>query len=259
MGGVGDSYEFALSVGGQTSPGYVGNNELWNGSNWTEVGDLNTGRGTPGESGNAAAALVAGGSSELATSITPKTESWNGTNWTELNDLNVTRTRLGGTGSNTSSLAFGGETPPNTAATEEWNSGVALGAWVTGADIPAGREALAGAGTSKTSGIAFGGMLPATTGTTQIYDGVSWAEINDMNTGRNRLGGTGSTTAALAVGGSEAPSPAKSAKVESWNGYVWAEVNDLNAAKRFIPVVGTSTSALAFGGEGPTDQTELWT
>ena len=58
--------------------------ELWNGTNWTEVNDLNTARSTVGMHAVSTAALAFGGSPAIAI-----TELWNGTNWTEVNDLNL--------------------------------------------------------------------------------------------------------------------------------------------------------------------------
>jgi hypothetical protein len=36
---------------------------------------------------------------------------------------------------------------------------------------------------------------------TEIWNGTSWTEVNDLNTARDELGGCGTTTAALAIGG----------------------------------------------------------
>jgi len=88
-------------------------------------------------------------------------ESWNGTNWTEVNDVNSARWggAAGGT-DNTNSLFFGGATPaPQPAGqaastlTEEWNGA----SWSEVADLNTGRWALGGAGASNTNCIAFSG------------------------------------------------------------------------------------------------------
>jgi len=89
-----------------------------NGTSWTEVNDLNTGRQTlAGTGADNTSALAFGGELDLG-----NTESWNGTSWSEQNDLNLGRKELAGAGIQTSALAFGGNLlPPITAATEEWN------------------------------------------------------------------------------------------------------------------------------------------
>jgi hypothetical protein len=56
--------------------------ESYNGTSWTSVNSMNTGRyGTAG-CGTQTAALAFGGALQLA--IVDKTESWNGTSWTVL-------------------------------------------------------------------------------------------------------------------------------------------------------------------------------
>ena len=81
--------------------------ESWNGSSWTEVNDLNTGRDYLAGTGTSTSALDWGGHPSVAI-----TESWNGSNWTEVADLNQARGQLAGCGiSNTSALAFGGNSP----------------------------------------------------------------------------------------------------------------------------------------------------
>ena len=96
--------------------------ESWNGTNWTTVNNLNTGRQDLGGSGASNTAVIAFGG-QLPSGPTGLTESWNGTNWTETSDLNTARQYLAGCGTQGASVTFGGESPPNTAATEEFNSG----------------------------------------------------------------------------------------------------------------------------------------
>ena len=54
----------------------VGNTEVWNGSSWTEVNDLNTARRLLAGSGTQAAALAFGG---FTTVSVGSTEEFNGT------------------------------------------------------------------------------------------------------------------------------------------------------------------------------------
>ena len=86
------------------------NTETWNGSNWTEVNDLNT----PKRNFRRQVALLrqhlhyALVVMILPASYALKTESWNGTNWTEVGDLN-TASILGHSGASKHyALAFGG-------------------------------------------------------------------------------------------------------------------------------------------------------
>ena len=72
---------------------------------------------------------------------------------------------------------------------------------------------------TTTSSLIMGGGPPGQ-GITELYDGSSWTEVNNLNTVRYALGGIGaSNTSALAIGGEDYPAtyPYK-ANVESWNG-----------------------------------------
>ncbi len=105
--GFGADNTSALAFGGTPGPGSaVDSTESWNGTNWTEVNDLSSGRAGPGSAGIYTSALAFGGNDG---SVTGKTETWNGSSWTEVNNLNTARRELGGSGTyNTSGLAFGG-------------------------------------------------------------------------------------------------------------------------------------------------------
>jgi len=90
--------------------------ESWNGTNWTEVNDLTTGRNTVGSAGIYTSALCAGGTPPTQA----KTEEWNGTNWTETGDLNTARYNLEGGGTTSSAVMAGGDTGSISGASEEW-------------------------------------------------------------------------------------------------------------------------------------------
>ena len=133
------------------------NTEEWNGSSWTEVGDLNLarGHGSAAGQGTAEAALMFGG--DNASVAFGQTESWNGSSWTEVNDLNTARSSdMGGLGEYTSAICAGGETPGK-AEVEDWN-GVS---WQETTDLNTGRFVV-GSGGTKTDGMIFGGRTTPT-------------------------------------------------------------------------------------------------
>ena len=76
----------------------------------------------------------------------------------------------------------------------------------------------------------------------------AWATTNSLNTARQQLGGAGSQTQALAIGGTTG---SVTGATEQWAGSSWTEVNDLNTARRLQTGRGTYTSALAMGGFVP--------
>ena len=125
--------------------------EKYNGTSWTEVADLNTGRSAIAASGvdNTSIAAVDGfqGSTYYA-----NVELWNGSNWTETTDLNTARRYINGSGTSTSALAYGGS--PYTAITESWNGS----SWTEISDLGTARYGMGTAGTSNTSALAFGGF-----------------------------------------------------------------------------------------------------
>ena len=73
--------------------------------------------------------------------------------------------------------------------------------------------------------------------------------------GREGLGAAGTTTAALAFGGS----PVRT-NTELWNGTNWSNENSLTTGRERFASAGISTSAIAAGGQTPsaTTATEEW-
>ena len=146
------------SSGTTTSALYTGGvpnraiSESWNGSAWTEVGDLNTARqGVFGSGASNTQAIVSGGETPGANSALA--ESWNGSSWTEVADLNAAR-RLGcGGGPYTAAIASGGYTSTNVGNTETWNGS----AWTEVADMNTGRRNMMGNSGTTTSQIVAGG------------------------------------------------------------------------------------------------------
>jgi hypothetical protein len=160
--GRGGTQTAALMFGGSNSPdstpyqpGIQTTTEQYNGTSWTTIGNLNTGRYDMGSAGIQTSALGFGG--YVAGSVfTNKTESYNGTSWTNVANLNTTRRLLAGAGiSNTSALAFGGLTTPGaaTGSTELWNGS----AWTSNpTGLATARHSLSGLG-SQSAALAIGG------------------------------------------------------------------------------------------------------
>ena len=95
-----------------------GNTETWNGTAWTEVGDLNLARYNVVGAGIQTAGLAFGGLIGPGPQ-TADTEEWDGSSWTEVADLPAATSRTSGIGTSTLALqATGGE--PISTATSEW-------------------------------------------------------------------------------------------------------------------------------------------
>jgi hypothetical protein len=141
--------------------------ELWNGTSWTEVNDLNGAKRQLAGAGTSTSALAFGGETPTEAN-TAETETWNGTNWTEVNDMNNARRDISGCGAdNTSALSFGGE--PFSALVESWNGTN----WTNENNLNTGVQGPGGAGI-QTAALAFGGDTPGLVSTTQewIGDGI---------------------------------------------------------------------------------------
>ena len=244
--GAGASSSAALSIGYAESPQIIV--ESYNGSSWTEVGDLNSTPTIRTAIGTQTSALVFGGDPSGALN-----ESWNGSSWTEVGDLNTARYGSGGAGvDNTSALNFGGN--PFGGATESWNGS----AWTSVPSMNTVRDFLGGSGI-QTSALAYGGEGPggAAQTTSESWNGSSWTATPSLNTGRQGIFSAGnSNTSGLASGGN-APSP--SVLTERWNGSSWTEVADMATARYIGGSAGTASSGLNFGGlPGTLTATEEW-
>jgi hypothetical protein len=133
------------------------------------------------------------------------------------------------------------------------------GAWASGNTLNVARRSMGGAG-KQTAALVIGGDpgLPGVYDLVESYDGSTWTETTEINTGRYNIGtGLGSQTAALAVAGTTGTD--NLTVVEEWNGSTWTEKADLNNGRRTNLSVGTTTAAMTAGGIPPTlDKTETW-
>ena len=77
----------------ESDPTASAKTESWNGSGWTEVGDLNTARQKIGNStrGTTTASIAFAGTGADPSPVVAINESWNGSAWTEVAYLNTSR------------------------------------------------------------------------------------------------------------------------------------------------------------------------
>jgi len=296
-GATGASATAGIVVGGTTGvlspPDVTGNNnvEIWNGSSWTEISEINTARynlKALGSTCPAPTAVVAGG--ENSGTKTGITEKYDGSSWSESGDMNTARSAHGGAGNvATSGICFGGEgsapSYTNYALTEHFDGST----WTEVSDLSGTRNSFSTATGTGSAAIAAQGRNPGFTGLTEIWSApsifqkttegqlffnstanafkvteqpippTSWSSGGTMNTARYAQAGAGSSlTAAISFGGA---APTRSAATEQYNGSTWTEVNDLNSATNELGGSGTYTAALAVGGyvsTGLTAKTESW-
>ena len=231
---------------------------------WSSGGALNTGRSENAGVGILTAALSVGGNTSPG--ATAVVEQYNGTAWTEVGDLNTARRNMGAGGTYTSSIVAGGDTPGSNEVNvvETWDGS----SWTETTDLNTARKNLRGAGASNTATVVFGGQIPPNspgtatdTGITELWNGSSWTETGDLNTGRHSGAGFGISTAAIMAGGQSNPPDSKQAATEQFNGSSWTEIADISV-RSLISGAGTTTSGLVFGGLAPPGSavatTESW-
>ena len=276
-GGDGASNDSAIMVGGEPAPNGA-LTEIYNGSSWTESGDLNTARNQLAAAGTVTALIAIGGNTGA------DAETFNGSSWTAVTDMNSGRGGLCGSGTSTLALAFAGN--PDVAKTENWNGS----AWTELNDLSTGREFGASSNiTGNTSAFMAGGHTTTYVANTEEWTVASsltkinlgqvyynetanafkvteqslptgtWASGGALNTARYQIGGDGSSTAAIVAGGDVYPaSPRAGAITEIYNGSTWTEVNDVNHANQAVTNFGTTTSSIYVAGANPTTYAESW-
>ena len=220
--------------------------ESYNGTNWTEITEINNGRGwSQMGAGTQTAGLIAGGQT-LPGPYIAFTETWNGTSWTEVNDLNSARAAITGSGTQTAAIGGGGTNNPGSpvpataTASETWDGTN----WTSGPSMNTARtsDSLASKGAPSTDSIS------AFNSSTEYWNGTSWTEIAELSTPRNSGTGAGASSSSVLVYGGYTTTNV--ANTEFYNGTSWTEVNDLSTARAELSSSGASSSnALAFGGE----------
>ena len=257
-GGAG-TQNASLCFGGWDGSSYLQTNEEYDGTSWTEKGDLNTGRIrlAAAKNGTTTATLAIAGEVP-PNSDTVNVESWDGSSWTEIANVNTARKLLGAAGTSTSAIGFAGTTahpsaPGKTAIAEEWNGT----AWTEVGDLNTARFGLASAGVNAESALAISGNTGSVTAVVEKWNGSAWTEVGDVNTARDGRAGAGTTDSALGFGGYN---PGNTVNTESWNGSSWTEVANLNTATNSASGTGGgNVSALNSGGNADTDGSEEWT
>jgi len=261
-GGGSAGIQTAALCSGGGNPSAVAVTEQYNGSAWTEVNDLNSGRKTSwnGLGLSYSAAIFSSGSQPPGTTRVANNESWNGSTWTEVNNVNTARNNAASSGSQTSGIGSGGYPAPSyTNATETWDGT----SWTETSDLNTSRYVSTGAGQSSSSALNIGGYSSTYLAVVEQWDGSAWTEVSDLNTARYSGASSiaGPIDQVLFFGGdSSNPTPTET-RTELWNGSSWTELNDLSTARWELYGAGTGgASALAYGGSpGPSAATEEWT
>ena len=145
--GSAGSQTAGLIFGGGNNPGLTANTKTYDGTNWTEVNELNDAKNRSMGycMGTQTAAMIAGGDTG---SITNQVEQWDGSSWTEITEINTARFLSAGSGSQTSSVIAGGRQSTNRYTnTELWDGS----SWTEVNDLSTSRSYNVGSGSGDGS------------------------------------------------------------------------------------------------------------
>jgi len=244
-----------MVFGGYATPGTptgtTEDTEIWNGSSWTEVSNLNEAPyyNMAGSGASSTAALCYSG--QGAGSRKNNAESWNGSSWTEITGINTARSGAAGVGPQTAAMCFGGNTynpPPSVvyqALTEIWNGS----SWTEVNDLNTARGDIAPVGSVYTDVLAVSGGSPNKTNN-ESFNGSTWTELADTNTTASSRSGSGVPAGPTAIV-SGGYAPGVTANTEAWDGSSWTETGDLATARGKSAESASSTTGFQVGGETP--------
>jgi len=140
------------------------------------------------------------------------------------------------------------------------------GSWSSGGNINTARTHM-GQGGPQTASIVWAGNIATSCQLTELYNGTSWTEVNDMTeTARDQVYGFGTQTSAISASGVTGSDGAKSKLVEDWDGTSWTAGTDNNTARQAGASAGaTGTSGIMYAGvdasgpgNTPSAATESW-
>jgi len=259
--GTAGSQSAGMIFGGSTGPdnACIANTEQYNGSTWSEVGDLNTARGMMlGGCGTQTAGLAFGGVvNGQPNAGTADSEEFDGSSWSEGDNLGTARSKLAGFGTQTAALGAGGySSPPETTwgRTEEYNGS----SWSEQTDMSTARRYLMGFGT-QTAGLVAGGYTStAIQDVAEEYNGSSWTTGGAMLITLGTAGSAGSTNAAGLVFGGVNPS-GNLTTTQGYDGTAWSTRPSMASARKLTSGTGTNTAALCMGGQNPPSTQNLQT
>ena len=229
-GGASGTYNAALVAANEP---YGAKVELYDGTSWTETGDISTSRTSAFAAGTQPATWLAGGRTGGGTS-TNNTETFNGSSWTEVNEMNTTRFASASAGTYTAGIAFSGDTFTDiTRAVETWD-GTSWSTHPNNYDSDVSNIIAFGTTTAAITAGGFDGPAPRGGSNTSIstsysYDGSTYTAITAMPQTLNSTTGMGSQTDGLVAGGDRYPA-ANTANTISWNGTAWSQVQDVPVA-----------------------------
>ena len=235
LGGLG-SPSSALAIGGQAVNTPQTLTEEYDGSSWSEGGELPAAHSGMGTAGTQNAGFIAGGFPDGT--VGDKALDYNGSSWSETTDLpatNINHTIGAGASAN---AAFIGITPsfsPTDCRTGDWYSWNGSNWTEESGHLNNGRYNSNGGGESTEAALVTGGDPQSLSDCSELWNGSSWSNTSALITG-NRYGTfAGTTSDAIVIGGY--PNVHLENTAQIWDGTTWTETSRL-------------ISGAAYGGGG---------
>ena len=155
----------AFVTGGYTGTNPTAATEEYNGSSWSNGGNLNQTRYGISAGGSEPAGLAMGGGVPGSPNAYNNVEEYNGSSWTSVTALPGKRAYGIGYGPQTAAKQVNGSAPPYQSTTFDYDGTV----FSTAPATANARGDGAGGGTDNTSGVVMGGYAPSASAATEEY------------------------------------------------------------------------------------------
>ena len=214
---------------------YLDSSREWNGSSWSDGGDMEASRGSQCFVGTQVAALCYGGydDSPGVAAYTDRSETYNGTAFADATSLTRAQSGGGSGTSATNAILPCGSLPSGNDATNQLLSGTT---WSDGSDVGTNRTSFGCAGSSTDCMVASGYGFSAgdEINTAETLDGTTWSAITAIGIyGRYSTSWGDGSTQYWHIGGIQYNSPYGSPTnhvvnrtPKRWDGTSWADDTD---------------------------------
>jgi len=251
----------ALGAGGISGPPTGGKTLVCNydGSSWTVLsGTIPNGQNRGATAGGQTHAVVFGGNTTAAGPpngvVTTATNEWDGSTFSITANMAIARQSYGGAGTATAAIGFAGDKNPGASNnTEEYNSAitqVGAGVWAAGGNLSTARGGTNTSYGTQTASLMTGGeKTPGGTleSAVEEYGGTSWTAGGSLPSATTKMGGGGTQTAAIMMGGNTT-GDVRVATNFDYDGSSWTANPNMPQASGATRGFGTQTAAICIGG-----------
>ena len=248
-GGFGMTQDTAAIAGNDQGGSATGKTELYDGTSFTETGDLTQVGYRRALTGTQTAGLAVG--AYAAPSIRNWVEEFGGSSWSTGGAF-PSVSQFGSAAGPQTAAFYGGQYSASTEDYNEWYDydGSSWTASTPSSAQYAQQRGLLGNASAQTAAVACGGYDPSNEGTniTESWNGSAWSTGNTVPTDGWAWGYAGTSTAGLIF----CNAPGINTNAISWDGTNWTTAPSLSTGRASVQGgAGTSTSAIQMGGNVP--------